>query len=136
MQQEGCCHRIINLKSVSKRANWIRMLPPTSSFIQYHLKENKLFKPSALNLDIKGAQPLGADVHITGSKTITTDETYQLVVGKASKVHDHYNALQLELEENTAPGRKLIIEARAYNDAVAFRYIAPHSKPCRMGTNC
>jgi hypothetical protein len=38
-------------------------------------------------------------MHITGSKTITTDETYQLVVGKASKVHDHYNALQLELEE-------------------------------------
>ena len=102
-------------------------------FYTVSFKGKQLFKPSALSLDIKGAQPLGADVHITGSKTTTTDETYQLVVGKASKVHDHYNALQLELEENTAPGRKLIIEARAYNDAVAFRYIAPPQQALQDG---
>src|SRR5678816_618309 len=102
-------------------------------FYTVSFKGKQLFKPSALSLDIKGAQPLGADVHITGSKMATTDQTYQLVVGKASRVHDHYNALQLELEENTAPGRKLIIEARAYNDAVAFRYIAPSQQALQNG---
>src|SRR5678815_551133 len=42
-------------------------------FYTVSFKGKQLFKPSALSLDIKGAPPLGADVHITGSKTITTD---------------------------------------------------------------
>jgi alpha-glucosidase len=63
-------------------------------------------------------------VRITNSKIVAADETYQLVVGKASTVRAHYNMLQLDLQENSTPGRKLVIEARAYNDAVAFRYIS------------
>ncbi|WP_207632579.1 glycoside hydrolase family 97 protein [Foetidibacter luteolus] len=102
-------------------------------FYTVSFRGKDLFKPSALSLELKGSQPLGADVHITGSKTSSVDETYQLVVGKAGKVRDQYNALQLELQENTAPGRKLVIEARAYNDAVAFRYVAPQQQALQDG---
>jgi alpha-glucosidase len=92
-----------------------------------------LFKPSLLSLNIKGAQPLGADVRITNSKIAAGNEAYQLVLGKAGKVSEQYNALQLELQENSSPGRKLTIEARAYNDAVAFRYIAPQQEALESG---
>ena len=68
-----------------------------------------LFKPSLLSLDINGAQPLGADVRITNSKIAAGNEAYQLVLGKAGKVSEQYNALQLELQENSSPGRKLMI---------------------------
>jgi alpha-glucosidase len=87
-----------------------------------------LLKPSALSLDINGYAPLGAAVNLVGTKTSSADQTYHLVVGKTSEVHDQYNAIQLELKEMAAPGRKLLIEARAYNDAVAFRYVVPEQE--------
>jgi len=87
-----------------------------------------LLLPSALRLDIKGNAPLGDSVQITNTSASATDETYHLLAGKASEVRNRYNALQLELEETSAPKRKLIIEARAYNDAVAFRYIVPEQE--------
>jgi len=96
-------------------------------------KGKQLFKPSALSLDIKGFKPLGSGVKIKESTTSSTDETYQLAVGKTSSARNYFNALQLTLEENEAPKRKLIIEARAYNDAVAFRYVVPQQETTSGG---
>ena len=84
-----------------------------------------LLKPSALSLDIKGAAPLGAMVSIAGTQTSAGTENYRLVAGKASDVKEPFNALLLQLQEAAPAGRKLTVEARAYNDAVAFRYIVP-----------
>ena len=84
-----------------------------------------LVAPSALRLDLKDQPPLGANVRIVDSAEAQTDETYRLVTGKASTVRNHFNSLRVELEENAPPGRKLEMEARAYDDAVAFRYVVP-----------
>ncbi|MEO5592161.1 MAG: glycoside hydrolase family 97 protein [Chitinophagaceae bacterium] len=90
-----------------------------------------LLKSSALSLDIKDYAPLGASVRLVNTKTSSADEMYHLLVGKASDVRNQYNAVQLELEETEAPKRKLIIEAKAYNDAVAFRYVVPDQATTR-----
>ncbi len=83
-------------------------------------------EPSALRLNFQGAaQPLGQDVRLLNASTSKTDETYTLLAGKAGSVRNHFNATRLELVENGAPARKLIVEARAYDDAIAFRYIVP-----------
>lgn len=87
-----------------------------------------LLLSSALSLDVKGYAPLGASVKLVNAKTSSADETYHLLVGKASEVRDQYNAVQLEFEETEAPKRKLLIEARAYNDAIAFRYVVPEQE--------
>ncbi|MEO5684808.1 MAG: glycoside hydrolase family 97 protein [Chitinophagaceae bacterium] len=92
-----------------------------------------LLKPSALSLDIKDKAPLGSAVRIVKSGILLTDQSYHLVVGKNSEVSNQYNALQLELEETGSLKRKLIIEARAYNDAVAFRYVVPEQETTRDG---
>jgi alpha-glucosidase len=84
-----------------------------------------LIEPSALSLGMQAERPLGADVRMVSTAGSQTDETYRLVTGKASTVRNHYNALHIELEENGDPGRKLVMEARAYDDAVAFRYVVP-----------
>ena len=86
---------------------------------------------SALRLDLQGQDPLGADVVIAKTEATTTDETYRLVTGKASEVRDHFNALRLELEERGEAHRSLMIEARAYDDAIAFRYVIPDQTPIR-----
>lgn len=82
-------------------------------------------EPSAMRLVLKDQPPLGTAVRITGSSTSTIDETFKLIHGKTSEARNHYNALRLTLEEPAAPNRKLVIEARAYDDAIAFRYDVP-----------
>ena len=80
---------------------------------------------SALALRLQGQRPLGSEMQIGNSTPGATDEKYQLVTGKASTVRDHYNSLQLDLSERAPGVRKLSIEARAYDDAIAFRYVIP-----------
>ncbi len=101
--------------------------PVPSSQLTYTVTfEGKpLLEASALQLDLQGQRPLGANVRIANHSTSGADEIYHLVTGKASTVRNHYNSLQLEVEESTGPARKLTIEARAYDDAVAFRYVVP-----------
>ena len=88
-------------------------------------KGKQLFMNSALGLDFVGADPLGSKIRITHSTISAGAEDYHLVVGKVSKVQEKYTVLKVDLEEITQPNRKFSIEARAYNDAVAFRYIVP-----------
>lgn len=84
---------------------------------------------SALALDFQGQSELGTEVQITGSAPSQADETYHLVTGKASTVRNHYNALRVDLAEKQRPGRRFSIEARAYDDAIAFRYVVPSQAP-------
>lgn len=79
---------------------------------------------SSLSLALQGQRPLGTELRIVQATPATKDEMYQLVTGKASSVRDHYNALRIDLEDPRWP-RKLTIEARAYDDAIAFRYVIP-----------
>jgi alpha-glucosidase len=90
-----------------------------------------LIDDSALQLELEGQRPLGAEVRIARQTPSTVDETYRLVTGKASTVRNHFNALRIELEENGESRRDFSIEARAYDDAVAFRYIVPEQRPIR-----
>src|SRR6266498_4217491 len=56
------------------------------------------------------------------------DENYELIVGKAKMVHDHYKEVIISIEENTQPFRKINLKVRAFNDGLAFRYEFPEQK--------
>lgn len=80
---------------------------------------------SVLRLELQGQRPLGAAVRIASSTSSEEDSTYRLVTGKVSEARNHYNAIRLDLDESGPFARKLTLEARAFNDAVAFRYVVP-----------
>jgi alpha-glucosidase len=90
-----------------------------------------LIDNSGLRLELEGQRPIGTEMRITAQTPSAVDETYRLVTGKTSIARDHYNGLRLDLEENGEDRRKLSIEARAYDDAVAFRYVVPEQRPIR-----
>src|SRR5208283_1145188 len=76
---------------------------------------------SNLGLAFDGAPALGPTMRIESSSKSAGDETWNSVVGKANPIRDHYNALSVKTIETTAAGRRMTIEARAYDDGVAFR---------------
>jgi alpha-glucosidase len=106
--------------------------PPAEQLVYRVTFRGKLLvDQSALRLELEGQRPLGTDVRIVSATPSTFDETYRLLTGKASELRNHYNALRVNLEETTELHRKLTIEARAYDDAIAFRYVVPEQNPIR-----
>jgi alpha-glucosidase len=105
---------------------------PTGQLVYSVTFEGKpLIENSNLGIELQGRRPLGTEVRITSQTPSQNDSTYRLVTGKASVVRDHFNALRIDLAEDTFPHRKLAIEARAYDDGFAFRYIVPDQAPIR-----
>jgi alpha-glucosidase len=85
----------------------------------------QLLDSSALALELDQQPALGSDVEIVESITGKGSDDYTLIAGKAGSVHDQYNSVQLRTVEKSGPKRSLVIEARAYNDGIAFRYVLP-----------
>lgn len=88
-------------------------------------KGKLLLEPSALGLELQNGRTLGENVSIVNTTTSEGEDNYKLITGRTNAVSEKYNAIQLEIAETTGHKRKMNIEARAYNDAVAFRYIVP-----------
>ena len=80
---------------------------------------------SALGLDIQNQPVLGASQQIAGTRPGKIDETYDVPAGKAKTIRNVCNTLAIDTVETTGSKRQLTVEARAYNDGVAFRYVVP-----------
>ena len=100
---------------------------PVSSKLVYEVsyKGKSLMEPSALGLELEGSRILGADAGITKSTFSEGEDNYTLITGRTNAVSEKYNSVILDITEKRGEKRKMRIEARAYNDAVAFRYIVP-----------
>jgi len=91
--------------------------------VSFHGKP--ILDESRLSLDLRGEKPLGDEVHIVSSEPSQGIDDYKLANAKVSSVHDAYKSLSLHLQESSGAHRTLNIEARAYNDGIAFRYLVP-----------
>tara|TARA_R110002050_G_scaffold95107_3_gene198005 strand:+ start:16011 stop:18020 length:2010 start_codon:yes stop_codon:yes gene_type:complete len=87
--------------------------------------DQELVDRSALSLNFENQRPLGEDVKIVSAERTSLEQSYKLIAGKTNFVNEKCNVLTIQLQEDGSPSRKLTIEARAYNDAVAFRYMVP-----------
>ena len=89
---------------------------------------DKTLVDSRLGLQFAGSEPLRQGFAITGVDKKEHDETYEIAVGKASSARDHHRELIVSLKEKEAPGRRLQIAFRAFDDGVAFRYLVPQQE--------
>lgn len=80
---------------------------------------------SRLGLELDGQPGLGASVHIAATDVSSGTDDYTMQFQKVSHVHDGYNSVELHVAEAASPQRVMNIEARAYNNGVAFRYVLP-----------
>lgn len=84
---------------------------------------------SALGLELDDKTPLGLNVTITDSQPGSGVDDYSLTNTKVSHVHDTYNSLVVIVTDAGTGlrrgGRLMVVEARAYNNGIAFRYVLP-----------
>jgi alpha-glucosidase len=86
---------------------------------------------SALGLEIEG-QPLSGGWKQVGVKANEGDETYRVPASKSNPIRNRYRSLHIDYVEDAGPGRMLSIEARAYDDGVAFRYLIPEQRDLQV----
>jgi len=85
--------------------------------------------PSPLGLDLDG-QALGA-LTLESRQDVSEDRVIPLVATKAATARDHYRGATLTFREAGA-GRRVFIDARAYDDGVAFRYRLEDTGPVKL----
>ncbi len=90
-----------------------------------------LIEDSTLSLSLGGREPLGAAVEMEQAEPSSGVDAYDDIAGKTSHIHDAYNSLTITAKEPGETGRTLTVEARAYNGAVAFRYVLPEQAALR-----
>ncbi len=81
-----------------------------------------VIQPSTLGFEFQGQPALSAGLELVDTETQSADETWEMPWGEQREVRNHYNELQVHLQETAAPNRRLDIIFRAYDDGVAFRY--------------
>jgi alpha-glucosidase len=80
--------------------------------------------PSPVGLFTNQGALGGDDVEISGADSVSVDDVYRPVMGKASQVPDRYGQTQLHLIRKR-DGVRFDLVARAYQDGVAFRFVVP-----------
>lgn len=81
-----------------------------------------LVDSSLLGLKLTEKDQLHSGFQIIDSSTSTHDETWNPIHGERNEIRDHYNELQVRLQQPTNPARELQITFRCYDEGVAFRY--------------
>lgn len=92
-----------------------------------HYKGKAIIDASPMGLELDALPTLGKRVVVKNAQTGSGVDDYALTNTKVSHVHDAYRSLTLTVAE---PGagyavRTMVVEARAYDSGVAFRYIVP-----------
>jgi alpha-glucosidase len=121
----------IRLKSPDGRIEFILKANEDMPVYSIAFKKNILIENSSLNLDLEGPGMLRQAFISAPLVNKVVNESYKLIVGKASTVKDHYRQAIISLQDKLNKNYKFNIEVRVFDDGVAFRYSFP--KPSRPG---
>jgi alpha-glucosidase len=94
--------------------------------VQYSVERDgrAVIQPSVLGFEFRDGPSLSGG-RVTGTATNTVDETWTQPWGEVKEVRDHHNELRIDIEEEGAPGRRMVVVFRVFDDGVGFRYELP-----------
>ena len=121
----------VRLTSPDGRINFSMKVNEDIPVYSIAFKKRFLIENSSLNLDLEGMGMLRQAFISTLPVYKEVNESYKLIVGKASTVKNHYRQAIISLQDKLNKNYKLNIEVRVFNDGVAFRYSFP--KQSRTG---
>jgi len=83
---------------------------------------SEIIAPSTMGFEFNDQEAMNAGFEMIGGSERTFKETWEMPWGEQRDVVNHFKEMKVELQETSAPNRKLDIYFRAYDDGVAFRY--------------
>ncbi len=86
---------------------------------------------SSLGIRIKNRPGLDRNLLVRSTATLSHDETWKPLWGEESEIKNLYNELEVQLQQASEPGLRMVIRFRLFNDGLGFRYEFP-AQP-RMG---
>ena len=84
-------------------------------------------KPEANEQELIQKASLYDGFEVASSKTSAFDETWNPVWGETKDIRNHYNELEVKLNQS-ATGREILIRFRLFNDGLGFRYEFPQQE--------
>lgn len=96
-------------------------------------KDKAVTKPSFLGLELTKSKHASKEMRetnlidgfvVSGTKTSTFDETWKPVWGETSTIRNHYNELEVALNQPQTK-RNIVIRFRVYDDGMGLRYEFP-----------
>lgn len=84
-----------------------------------------VIEPSKLGFDFKNLPSIEKGWEIIDTQLSSSNSTWEMQWGEKRVVTDNFNQLNLFLEEEKAPNRKMNIVFKVYNDGLGFRYEFP-----------
>jgi len=111
--------------SFALKSNSQPYLPGERAYYRIDYRGVPLLAESPLGLDFEGAPALDRDFEIISTDRDSQDTAWTNPFGARRDVRDHYNQLRISLREKQAPGRRVDLIFRAYNEGAAFRYLLP-----------
>jgi len=93
-------------------------------------RDETVIAASPMGLELDGA-PAFKTLKLESREDATVDRTIPLVATKAASARDRYRGATLAFREVDG-GRRLLIDARAYDDGVAFRYRLEDAAPVKL----
>jgi alpha-glucosidase len=107
----------------------LRIADDASSF-SVSRRGEAVIASSPLGLELDGQPPFGL-LKLASSQHTKEDRVIPLVATKAATARDHYVGATLGFRE-AGSGRRVFIDARAYDDGVAFRYRIEGTEPVKL----
>lgn len=87
-------------------------------------KGKPVVNKSKLGFKLKDGTDFTKGFSSTTNTIYNIDDTWNPVLGEQTSIRDHYNELEMELEQESS-GKKLNVIFRVFNEGVAFRYAFP-----------
>ncbi|BFM22203.1 glycoside hydrolase family 97 protein [Gilvimarinus japonicus] len=81
-----------------------------------------IIKPSSLGFEFKDQAALNRDLKLVTTSRTDTDETWEQPWGEERFIRNHYQQLQITLQESSGAHRKFNLVFRLYDDGLGFRY--------------
>lgn len=114
--------------SFELKSNPAPYLPGERAYYRVTYEGKAVLADSPLGLDFLGEPALDHGFEIVSTDMSTHDESWQWAFGARRDIPDRYSQLRVSLKERQAPGRRLDLIFRAYNEGVAFRYFLPQQE--------
>ena len=85
--------------------------------------------PSRLGIVVRGAADMTEGFSIDSTSMASCDQTWRPVWGEEAEITDRHNELRLVLAQNRiAPGRRIAVVFRVFDDGIGFRYEFPRQE--------